>query len=293
MDAFDHEPTPAGPSRPERRDFLRCAGAAGFALAVQPVMAQQLVITSAEGLITGSTTVDTADGQHLPVYYARPQAAGQPPVVLVVQEIFGVHEHIRDVCRRFARAGYLAVAPELYFRQGDPAALDSIQLIIETIVSKVPDAQVMADLDACAVWAKEAGGNASRLTVTGFCWGGRIAWLYATHQPALRAAVAWYGRLDGVPADMTPHHPLDVADRITAPVLGLYGGQDQGIPVGDVEAMRAALAKSSSPAARKSEIVLYPDAPHAFHADYRPSYRKAEAMDGWKRCLDWMAAQNG
>ncbi len=277
------------PVRSGRRDFLRAAGIAGFALAVQPVSAQ-VVTTPADGLVTGSATIDTGDARQLPAYFVRPATGARPPVVLVIQEIFGVHEHIRDVCRRFAHAGYLAVAPELYFRQGDPAALENVQDIIGRIVSQVGDAQVMADLDACVAWAGRVGGNLARLSATGFCWGGRITWLYAAHQPALRAGVAWYGRLSGAPGVLTPKHPLDLVDALGAPVLGLYGGKDQGIPVSDVEAMRAALKKSPSAAARGSDIVLYPDAPHAFHADYRPSYRRAEALDGWQRCLDWMAA---
>ena len=274
----------------DRREFLRAAGIAGFALAVQPVSAQQVITTPADGLVTGAARIDTDDGQKLPAYFARPAADARPPVVLVVQEIFGVHEHIRDVCRRFAHAGYLAVAPELYFRQGDPARLDNVQDILGRIVSQVGDAQVMADLDACVGWATRAGGDPARLSATGFCWGGRITWLYAAHQPALRAGVAWYGRLSGMASALTPTHPLDQVDALKAPVLGLYGGKDQGIPVSDVDAMRAALRKSPSSAARRSDIVLYPDAPHAFHADYRPSYRSTEARDGWQRCLDWLAA---
>lgn len=275
--------------REERRQFLRTAGVAGFALAVQPVMAQQVISTSAEGLMTGSTQTTTGDSAQLPLYFARPQAVAKPPVVLVVQEIFGVHEHIRDVCRRFAQAGYLAVAPALYFRQGDPAAVSSIQEILERIVSHVPDAQVMADLDACVEWARQAGGDVARLTATGFCWGGRITWLYAVHQPALRAGVAWYGRLSGASGPLTPQHPLDIVGALKSPVLGLYGGQDQGIPNAEVDRMQTALQQSSSEAARRSDIVRYGDAPHGFHADYRPSYRRADAMDAWQRCLAWMA----
>lgn len=277
-----------------RRDFLLQAGATGFALAVQPVVAQQVITTPASGLATGDASLRAADGKSLPVYFARPEGKARVPVVLVVQEIFGVHEHIRDVCRRFARAGYLAIAPELYVRQGDPSSLASVQDILERIVSRVPDAQVMSDLDTCVEWAGGQGGDTTRVHVTGFCWGGRVTWLYAAHRQGLRSGVAWYGRLDGVPTEATPEHPLDVVGRIKAPVLGLYGGKDQGIPVGDVDAMRAALAQASAPpAARASDIVLYPDAPHAFHADYRPSYRAAEAQDAWKRCLDWMQRHNG
>jgi carboxymethylenebutenolidase len=273
----------------ERRQFLRTAGVAGFALAVQPVWAQQVVSTSAEGLVTGSSQVAASDSAQLPLYFARPQAVTKPPVVLVVQEIFGIHEHIRDVCRRFAQAGYLAVAPELYFRQGDPAAVGSIQEILERIVSRVPDAQVMADLDACVAWAGQAGGDVARLTATGFCWGGRIIWLYAAHQPALRAGVAWYGRLSGTSGAMTPQHPLDLVGALKSPVLGLYGGQDQGIPNVEVASMRTALQQSPSEAARRSDIVLYADAQHGFHADYRRSYSRPDAMDAWQRCLAWMA----
>ncbi|MBP6094845.1 MAG: dienelactone hydrolase family protein [Methyloversatilis sp.] len=274
--------------RVERRHFLRTAGAAGFALAVQPVRAQQVVSTSSDGLVTGSSQVAASDSVQLPLYFARPQAVAKPPVVLVVQEIFGVHEHIRDICRRFAQAGHLAIAPELYCRHGDPAAVGSIQEILERIVSRVPDAQVMADLDACVEWARQAGGDIARLTATGFCWGGRITWLYAAHQPALRAGVAWYGRLSGASVALTPQHPLDVVDALKSPVLGLYGGQDQGIPTTEVERMRVAMRKSPSDAARRSDIVLYAEAQHGFHADYRRSYRRVDAMDAWQRCLDWM-----
>ena len=202
----------------------------------------------------------------------------------MVSEIFGVHEHIRDVCRRFAHEGYLAVAPEMFFRHGDPAALGSVQEILERVVSKVADAQVMADLDACVDWAREQGGDVKRLHATGFCWGGRVTWLYASHQPALRSGVAWYGRLDGVPSELTPLHPLDVVDSIHAPVLGLYGGADAGIPVEQVEQMRTALKAAGNAG---SEIVVYDGAPHAFYADYRPSYRKEAAEDGWRRMQEW------
>ena len=282
------------PDNPFRRDFLRGAGAAaaGFAMAVQPVMAQQLITTPDAGLRTGTASVVAADGRALPLYYARPDGPGTPSVVLVVSEIFGVHEHVRDVCRRFAQAGHLAIAPELFFRQGDPSAIGSIQEILERVIAKVPDAQVLSDLDRCADWARGEGGDASRLHVTGFCWGGRITWLYAAHRTALRSAVAWYGRLDGVPGENTPEHPLDVVDRLKAPVLGLYGGKDQGIPNSDVDSMREALARSASAAAKASGIVLYPEAPHAFHADYRPSYRAPDARDAWQRCLKWMADHN-
>jgi carboxymethylenebutenolidase len=204
--------------------------------------------------------------------------------VLVVQEIFGVHEHIRDVCRRFAKQGYLAVAPELYARQGDVSKLSDYRQIVAQVVSKVPDAQVMADLDATMAWAAKASdGDAGRVAVTGFCWGGRITWLYAAHNPKLKAGVAWYGRLDGDRTELQPQYPLDVAGKLKAPVLGLYGGRDQGIPLGDVEKMRAALQS----ARQASQIVVFPEAPHGFLADYRPSYRPQEAADGWQQCLAW------
>lgn len=275
-------------ARVDRRGFMTTLGAAGFALAVQPVMAQTVIDTPATGLSHGNATVPVG-GDALPVYFARPATGTQLPVVLVVQEIFGVHAYIQDVCRRLAHEGYLAIAPELFFRQGNPAAIDNVAEIISAIVSKVPDAQVMADLDACAAWAPSQGGDPARLAITGFCWGGRITWLYAAHNPQLKAGVAWYGRLDGAPADNTPQHPIDVAAALHAPVLGLYGGQDQGIPVEDVDMMRDALTAAASP----SEIVLYPDAPHAFHADYRPSYRSAEAADGWERLLAWLRQHAG
>jgi len=205
-------------------------------------------------------------------------------VVLVVQEIFGVHEHIKDVCRRFAQEGYCAIAPELYARQGDVSKFTDHREIFAQVVSKVPDAQVMADLDATVAWATKSGsGDAARVGVTGFCWGGRITWLYAAHNPTLKAGVAWYGRLTGQPNELQPQHAVDVAADLKAPVLGLYGGKDQGIPPEDVERMRAALAAAKQP----SEIVVFPAAPHGFNADYRPSYRAADAQEAWRQCLAW------
>lgn len=273
-------------ARLDRRGFVSTLAAAGFALAVQPVQASTVISTDASGLSTGDTTI-AVEGGALPVYFARPASGSNLPVVLVVQEIFGVHEYIRDVCRRLAHQGYLAIAPELYFRQGDPRTIENIGEILQNIVAKVSDAQVLADLDACAGWAASQGGNPDWLAITGFCWGGRVAWLYAAHNPKLKAAVAWYGRLAGAPSALTPRHPVDVAAALHAPVLGLYGGQDQGIPLTDVELMRKALEKAGS----RSAIHVYPAASHAFHADHRPSYRKAEAEDGWKRLLDWFAQQ--
>lgn len=265
-----------------RRAFVVSGMAAGFALAVRPASAETIQ-TDTDGLEAGPVEVPAGD-IGLPAYVAAPQSGGPFPVVLVVQEIFGVHEHIRDVCRRFAKQGYLAVAPELYVRQGDVAQLSDIGAIIRTVVAKVPDAQVMADLDATVAWAADSGrGDVERLGITGFCWGGRIVWMYAAHNPRLEAGVAWYGRLVGEASDLTPNYPVDVADRLHAPVLGLYGAADSGIPNETVERMRAALRAAESP----SEIVLYPDTPHGFHADYRASFRKREAEDGWQRLLAW------
>ena len=269
-----------------RRTFVGGSLAAGFALAVQPALGQSVVVTPADGLVAGEIALPAPDGVALKAYRAQPAGKGPFPTVLVVQEIFGVHEYIRDVCRRLARQGYQAIAPNLFQRQGDPAGIDSVADILAKVVSKVPDAQVLADLDATAAWAAANGGDAARLGITGFCWGGRIAWLYAAHNPKLKAGVAWYGRLTGVASAMTPQHPIDVVDKISAPVLGLYGAKDQGIPVSDVDDMKADLAK----AGKRAEFVVYPDAGHAFHADYRPSYRAADAADGWGRLLAWFKA---
>lgn len=269
-----------------RRGFLVTALGAGFALAVQPVLAQTAISTSAEGLTAGEISVPTADGA-MPAYRAQPAEGKDFPVILVVQEIFGVHEHIKDVCRRLAKLGYLAIAPELYARQGDPRQYSAIPEIIAKVVSKVPDAQVMSDLDACVAWARANAGDGARLGITGFCWGGRTTWLYAAHNPRVKAGVAWYGRLVGAASDLTPKQPLDLAGALHAPVLGLYGGLDQGIPQETVDKMNQALAASGNPASKASSIHVYPNAPHAFNADYRASYRKEEAGDGWKRMQAW------
>jgi carboxymethylenebutenolidase len=266
-----------------RRGFLVSGLAAGFALATHPVMAQSVITTPTTGLEAGETKIPVSDGV-IPAYYAAPEKAGRYPVILVVQEIFGVHEHIKDICRRFAKLGYFAVAPELYARQGDVSTMTDVQAIIQDVVAKVPDEQVMSDLDAAASWAgKHAKGNADKLGITGFCWGGRIVWLYAAHNPKLDAGVAWYGRLIGDATPNTPKYPIDLVAQLKAPVLGLYGGADQGIPLDTVERMRAALKAAGKP----GEIVVYPDAPHAFNADYRPSYRKDVADDAWQRAIKW------
>jgi carboxymethylenebutenolidase len=272
-----------GKSALTRRDMLVTSLAVGFAAATLPVRADTLITTGTEGLVAGEVSIPVADGE-IPGYRAMPSVGGPFPLVLVVQEIFGVHEHIRDVCRRFAKAGYLAVAPELYARQGDVSKFTDYREIFAQVVSKVPDAQVMSDLDAAVAWAGASDAGAiDRLAVTGFCWGGRITWLYAAHNPRLKAGVAWYGRLTGQATELQPKYPLELAGELKAPVLGLYGGQDQGIPLEDVEKMRAALAAAKQP----SEIVVFPDAPHGFNADYRPSYRATEAKEAWDRCLAW------
>ena len=268
----------------DRRAFLVTSLGAGFALAVQPVAAQTAIVTDATGLQAGPVKIAVQGGEMI-AYRAQPEGGQKAPVILVVSEIFGVHEYIQDVCRRLAKVGYCAIAPELFARQGDPRQYNSIADILAKVTGKTPDAQVMADLDACVAWAAAQGADTARLGMTGFCWGGRITWLYAAHNPGLRAGVAWYGRLTGPANEFTPRHPVDLAAQVAAPVLGLYGGQDSGIPLDTVEAMRQALAA----AGRKSRIEVYPDAPHAFHADYRPSYRKEPAEDGWKRLLAWFA----
>ncbi len=265
-----------------RRDFAVTTLAVGFALTVQPVSAQT-ISTDTQGLEAGEVKVPTTDGQ-IPAYRAMPAKGGPFPVILVVQEIFGVHEHIKDICRRLAKLGYLAIAPELYARQGDVSKMTDFGKIISEVVSKVPDKQVMSDLDATVAWAKGSGkGNTDKLGITGFCWGGRIVWLYAAHNKNVKAGVAWYGRLVEKADALHPKHPIDVVESLHAPVLGLYGGADTGIPVASVEKMRAAIKAAGKP----SEIVLYPDTPHAFYADYRASYRKDKAEDGWKRLLAW------
>ncbi len=273
----------------DRRDFVRAAVGSGFAAAVLPVTAQAIRTDSA-GLTAGEVTIMVGDFK-MPAYRAMPAGrADKLPVVLVVSEIFGVHEYIADVARRFARLGYLAIAPELFVRQGDPQSYGEIGKLVAEVIAKVPDAQVMGDLDACAAWARVNGGDTGRLAITGFCWGGRITWLYTAHNPSVKAAVAWYGQLLGEPNVLKPTNPIDLVDTLHAPVLGLYGGEDTGIPVTAVEQMKAALAASTHAAARQSQFVVYPDAPHAFHADYRPSYRKDAAEDGWKRCVAWFKA---
>jgi carboxymethylenebutenolidase len=265
-----------------RREFVVTSLAMGFALATQPVSAQTIT-TDTSGLVAGEVKIPVADGE-IPAYRAMPEKGSSFPVALIVQEIFGVHEHIKDICRRFARLGHMAIAPELYARQGNVSQMTNINEIITNVVSKVPDAQVMSDLDATVRWAEKTGkGNTDKLGITGFCWGGRIVWLYAAHSPKLDAGVAWYGRLVGQPDELHPKHPIDVVSQLKAPVLGLYGGADGGIPNDTVERMKKALKDAGKP----SDIILYPDTPHGFYADYRQSYRKEQAQDGWRRLQEW------
>ncbi|MGX9699804.1 dienelactone hydrolase family protein [Janthinobacterium lividum] len=265
-----------------RRGFLKVVLGTGFAVAVLPVAAQNVIKTDSAGLVTGHMSV-MVDGQAVPVYAAQPEGKTGLPVVLVISEIFGVHEHIADMARRFAKQGYLALAPDLFVRQGDPTKVASIPELMKGIIAKTPDAQVMADLDAVVAWAKQNGGDTSRLGITGFCWGGRITWLYAAHNPAVKAGVAWYGRLVGEPTALQPSNPIDIAANLKVPVLGLYGGKDTGISQESIGKMKDALAKGGNP----SEFVVYTDAGHAFNADYRPSYVAADAKDGYARCLAW------
>lgn len=279
------------PSRTfDRRGFLVTSLGAGFALAVQPVMAQTAIHTDDAGLLAGEVKVPVDDGEMV-AYRALPKGAAKAPVVLVVSEIFGVHEHIKDICRRLAKEGYCAIAPELFARQGDPRQSASIPDILANIVNKTPDAQVLSDLDATVAWAAAQGADTNRLAITGFCWGGRITWLYCAHNPQVKAGVAWYGRLVGAANELTPRHPTELVGELKAPVLGLYGGLDAGIPPDTIKTMEAGL-KTGSPAARRSRIHVYADAPHAFNADYRPSYRRAEAEDGWSRMLAWFKQVN-
>jgi carboxymethylenebutenolidase len=274
----------------DRRSFIGATVGGGFALAVAPTGAllAQVIKTDIQGLDAGRVTFDVG-GTAINAYCAKPAGKNDCPVVLVVQEIFGVHEYIEDTCRRFAKQGYLALAIELFQRQGDPTKYTAIPDLISNIVSKVPDAQVMTDLDAGAAWAAKNGGDGKRLGVTGFCWGGRITWLYAAHNPKVQAGVAWYGRLQGQPNPLQPKNPQDIAANLNGPVLGLYGSADGGIPVSTIDDMKTKLLFGSA-ASRASDFVVYDGAPHAFHADYRPSYRKEAADDGFKRCLAWFAS---
>ncbi len=279
-----------------RRTVLKtgiAAGVAGlgYAAVTQPIQAQTVITTSTEGLTAGMVTVKSKDGKDMPAYRAMPARGTGFGTILVCEEIFGINEHIADICRRFAKAGYYAIAPEIYFRYGDPKPMTDFQQIIREIVSKTSDAEIMGDFDSAAEFAKGEGkADMAKLGVTGFCFGGRVTWMYSAHNPAIKAGVAWYGRLVGQASANNPKHPVDIAKDLKGPVLGLYGGQDQGIPLDTVEKMKEALKAAGTPAASKSMFHVYPDAPHAFLADYRPSFRKETAEDGWKRCLEWFRA---
>ncbi|ESJ24825.1 carboxymethylenebutenolidase [Cupriavidus sp. HPC(L)] len=269
----------------DRRSFVKTALGSAFAAAALPVTAQAIK-TDFEGLTAGEVTIPSGDFK-MPIYRAMPQGKLDLPVVLVISEIFGVHEYIADTCRRLAKQGYLAIAPELFARQGDPTSFGTIQELQREIIAKTPDSEVLGDLDAAVAWAGANGGNVGKLGITGFCWGGRIVWLYAAHSRQLKAGVAWYGRLGGDTTPLQPRHAVDIAAQLKAPVLGLYGGKDTGIPLEAVDRMKAALAAANNPAAKASKFIVYPESGHAFHADYRPSYREADAKDGWQKCLAW------
>jgi len=265
-----------------RREFVYTG--VGYALAVSPVTAWA-ISTPTAGLEAGEVMIPTGR-ESMPGYYAKPKKPGTCPCVIVIHEIFGVHEYIRDVCRRLANAGYYAVSPYLYFRQGDATKIPDIEQLRTQIISKVSQPQVMTDLDATIAWLKtRKDADAQRTGITGFCWGGNTVWMYAAHNPAVKAGVAWYGRLAGEASANQPKFPIDIAATLKVPVLGLYGEKDHGIPLEQVEKMRAALKKAKS----KSEIIVYPGAEHGFHADYRPSYNEKSAADGWQKLLSWFA----
>jgi len=258
----------------------------GFVAASEPVMAQA-VKTDFAGIKAGEQDI-TVGSFNMPAYISRPEKASGPlPVVIVVSEIFGVHEYIADTTRRFAKLGYLAIAPEFFTRAGDPNSFGTVAEIQSNIVAKTPDPQVLGDLKAAIAWAGKNGGDLKKVAVTGFCWGGRITWLSAT-MPEVKAGVAWYGRLVGDKTANNPKQPVEIAADLKAPVLGLYGSADTGIPLDTVEQMKAALSKASSnPAAKASKFEIYLEAPHAFHADYRATYREGPAKDAWAKCLAW------
>lgn len=279
---------PTAPVLDRREFFVTSIIAAGtFAAAVQPIQAQTRIVTDSKGLITGEVKIPVADGQ-IPAYRAMPAKKGKKfPVVLVVHEIFGVHEWIQDICRRFAKLGYMAVAPALYARQGEVKDLKNAPELNRQIFSKIPDTQSMTDLDSTVAWAAKNGGNTKKLSITGFCWGGRIVWLYAAHNPNLDAGAAWYGRVVPTPNspvnEAQPKTPIDYVKELKVPVLGLYGGLDKGIPLDGVQRMQDELKKGTS----GSLIVVYPNADHGFHADYRPLFNKEASEDAWKRMLAW------
>ena len=265
-----------------RRGFVMTSLATGFALSAQPIAAQTTIATDTGGLTAGEVKVPTADGE-MPAYRAMPDKGGPFATVLVIQEVFGVHEHIKDVCHRLAKVGYFAIAPELYARQGDPSKYTEIPKLVAEIVVKVPTDEVMSDLDAAVIYARSSGkADTARLAVTGFCWGGFATWMYAAHNPKLKAAVSWYGS-DRKISTLQPQNPADIAGEVKCPVLALYGGQDQSIPPETIEKRQAACKV----AGKSCEVKVYPEAPHGFNAEYRPSYREADAKDAWQRMLAW------
>ena len=268
-------------TRFSRRGFAMTTLGVGFALAAQPIHAQTVITTSAEGLDAGEVKVKTADGL-MPAYRARPKGKTGTPTVLVIHEVFGVHEHIKDLCRRLAKAGYYAIAPDLYARIGDASKISDIPTLLSTIVNKTPDDQVKADLDDAVKFAASEKANAARLAVTGFCWGGRQTWLYTEQTPGVRAAAAWYGPLN------TPgKSPIGLAAGAKGRVIGFYGGKDTGILPEHVAAMRKALADAGD---ADSRIIVYPDAQHGFNADYRPSFNAVDAKEAWTNMLSWFQA---
>ncbi|MFZ9346927.1 MAG: dienelactone hydrolase family protein [Burkholderiaceae bacterium] len=279
--------SPASADGASRRGFLKGSVAAGFAAAVAPTgdLLAQVITTDAKGLMTGMVDIPSRD-RKIPAYHAMPEGKTKRGVVIVVHEIFGVHEYIQDTCRRFARLGYLAIAPDFFVRHGDVRSYKTVAEIFSNVVSKVPDTEVLADIDATLAWASTHGGDATKVGITGFCWGGRIVWMASAANPRLKAGVAWYGRLMTMVNAATPTHPHDIAEKLQWPVLGLYGGKDDGIPMDTVEEMKTRLSFGGK-ASQASEFVIYPEAPHAFHADYRPSYRKEAAEDGFKRAVAW------
>ena len=279
--------SPASVDGASRRGFLKGSVAAGFAAAVAPTgdLLAQVITTDSKGLMTGMVDIPSRD-RKIPAYHAMPEGKTKRGVVIVVHEIFGVHEYIQDTCRRFAKLGYLAIAPDFFVRHGDVRSYKTVAEIFSNVVSKVPDTEVLADVDATLAWASTHGGDATKVGITGFCWGGRIVWMASAANPRLKAGVAWYGRLMTMVNAATPTHPHDIAEKLQWPVLGLYGGKDDGIPMDTVEEMKTRLSFGGK-ASQASEFVIYPEAPHAFHADYRPSYRKEAAEDGFKRAVAW------
>lgn len=291
MNQFLHDEinslSPVSPDGASRRGFLKGSVAAGFAAAVAPTgdLLAQVITTDSKGLRTGMVDIPSRD-RKIPAYHAMPDGKTKRGVVIVVHEIFGVHEYIQDTCRRFAKLGYLAIAPDFFVRHGDVRSYKTVAEIFSNVVSKVPDTEVLADIDATLAWASTHGGDATKVGITGFCWGGRIVWMASAANPRLKAGVAWYGRLMTMVNAATPTHPHDIAEKLHWPVLGLYGGKDDGIPMDTVEEMKTRLSFGGK-ASQASEFVIYPEAPHAFHADYRPSYRKEAAEDGFKRAVAW------